>query len=146
MRFHAMLGGLCLLAGCVTGHSLPPSVTPPRMIAIVPGRFVAGSDPAETFAAHYPDANVAREQPTRTIVVAHRFAIGRTEVTRGEFARFVAATGWNPTDLVAFWPMARPTDGMWTWPMTGNHPVSGKAACIPLSASIWLMLVPMRAG
>lgn len=68
----------------------------PDMVRIAPGSFVAGSSSSETDAVHYPPDFAAREQPARTVTVMRPFAIGRTEVTRGQFARFVAATGWKP--------------------------------------------------
>jgi formylglycine-generating enzyme len=68
----------------------------PAMVRIEPGRFVYGSHAAETKAAGYPDTLAAREQPARVVTIVKAFAIGRTEVTRGDFARFVRATGWKP--------------------------------------------------
>lgn len=69
--------------------------TIPVMVRILPGQFVAGSPSAETDAVHYPQESAGREQPQRRVTVARAFAIGRTEVTRGQFAAFVAATGWK---------------------------------------------------
>lgn len=108
-----------------------PHIAPP-MVRIGPGSFVAGSDKAETDAAHYPDINAAREQPARTVTITRPFAIGRTEVTRGEFARFVAATGWKPDGPCSFladghansWQADTAHD--WTRPgfaQTDAHPV-----------------------
>lgn len=55
------------------------------MIRLAPGRVRVGSD------AHYPE-----ERPARDIDVAP-FRIAQTPVTVGEFASFVAATGWITT-------------------------------------------------
>lgn len=85
-----------LLSGCVSAAPLPD------MVRIEPGRFVAGSSQAETDAAGYPRADAAREQPVREVAIPRAFAIGRTEVTRGEFARFVAATRWTPDGGCSF--------------------------------------------
>lgn len=74
----------------------------PAMVQIAPGQFVAGSASAETDAVHYPPENAAREQPQRLVTVARTFAIGRTEVTRGQFAAFVKATGWKPDGPCSF--------------------------------------------
>lgn len=57
----------------------------PALVEIAAGRFRMGSDPGEVL--HDPG-----ESPQRTVTV-ERFAIGRTEVTRGEYRRFVDATG-----------------------------------------------------
>lgn len=110
----------------------------PSMIRLSAGRFIAGSDPAETEAAHYPFENARREQPAREVTVARPFAIGRTEVTRGQFARFVTATGWKPDGPCSFLPAG--LGGKWTadsahdWQhpgfvQTDDHPV----VCVDLT-------------
>lgn len=124
----------------------PPADTP-AMVRIAPGRFVAGSDRAETDAVHYPAINAAREQPARMVVVERAFAIGRTEVTRGQFARFAAATGWKPDGPCSFqvdgppvhWAMDLAHD--WQHPgfaQTDAHPV----VCVNLADAeayaVWL--------
>lgn len=60
----------------------------PGMVAIEPGAFRMGS-PADE-AGRAPDGH---EGPVRQMLLTRRFALGRTEVSVGEFARFVAATG-----------------------------------------------------
>lgn len=57
----------------------------PRMVVIPGGSFMMGSPPDE------PDRQ-ASEGPQRRVQVG-KFALGRTEVTRGEFRRFVQDTG-----------------------------------------------------
>lgn len=58
----------------------------PQMIVIPPGRSVMGS--AENEPVRDKD-----EGPQREIVIDRAFAVSKFEVTRGQFRRFVAATG-----------------------------------------------------
>ncbi|MBS0193508.1 MAG: SUMF1/EgtB/PvdO family nonheme iron enzyme [Proteobacteria bacterium] len=60
----------------------------PDMVVIPVGRFMMGS--ANDEAGH--DGN---ESPQRQIVFRHGFAMARTEITVGQFARFVRATGYK---------------------------------------------------
>ena len=102
-----MLFASLLAAGCATfGTDGAAGLDVPAMVRIAPGHFVAGSSPAETAAVHYPALNAAREQPAREVTIARAYAIGRTEVTRGEFARFVHATHWRPDGPCSFLPDA----------------------------------------
>ncbi len=68
----------------------------PSMVPLPAGVFAAGSVSAETVQAGVTSGQASQEQPQRTELIDRRFAIQRTEVTRGEFGRFVAATGWKP--------------------------------------------------
>jgi len=56
------------------------------MVEIPAGRFMMGSVPSEVL--HDPS-----EAPRRAVTI-QRFALGRTEITRGEFRRFVDSTGY----------------------------------------------------
>ena len=59
----------------------------PEMVVVPPGRFIMGS----------PDDEVGRyrqEGPQRDVRIAQAFALGRTEVTREQWARFVEDTGY----------------------------------------------------
>ena len=64
----------------------------PDMVPIYPGTFWSGSLPAETSRAGADAHYAAREQPRIRVHIAYGFAIGRTEVTVGQYAAFVRAT------------------------------------------------------
>jgi len=131
LRRHAIVAAALLASGCATvPHRARPTV--PQMVRIEPGTFIAGSSSRETDANHYPAINAAREQPARLVIIARAFAIGRTEVTRGQFAQFVAATGWKPDGPCSFFSEAPDrqwrTDAAHDWQHPGygqsdNHPV-----------------------
>lgn len=78
-----------LLVSIVTGCA-------PAAVRLPAGTFLAGSPAIETEALTVPPEQAAREQPQRMVQIGPGLAIQRTEVTRGEFARFAAATGWRP--------------------------------------------------
>ena len=61
----------------------------PDMVVIPAGTFTMGSDPAEIEQAGIPLVMSARERPRHPVAV-RSFAIGRTEITRGLYARFGA--------------------------------------------------------
>ena len=54
-----------------------------------------GAEKAEGLAWGMPEALSANERPVATITIAHSYAIGRTEVTRAQFAKFVKETGFT---------------------------------------------------
>ncbi|MDE0875062.1 MAG: SUMF1/EgtB/PvdO family nonheme iron enzyme, partial [Porticoccaceae bacterium] len=60
----------------------------PTMVVIEPGRFIKGSP--ETDAGSRDD-----ERPQHQVEINYNFAIGRHEVTRGEYGSFVKSTGHN---------------------------------------------------
>ncbi len=70
----------------------------PELVEIPAGTFIMGSAPGT------PEMNLTgrsrAESPPVTIHIERPFALGRTEVTRAQYAAFVAATGFNPN--VAF--------------------------------------------
>ena len=72
----------------------------PEMVVLPPGSFIMGSSPAEkTWAAANgaSPASVADEAP-RHEVSLRSFALGEYDVTRGEYAAFVRATGYSAGD------------------------------------------------
>jgi formylglycine-generating enzyme required for sulfatase activity len=102
----------------------------PEMVIVPAGQFVMGSPPDE------PEREGARESQVR-VAIAEPFAIGAFAVTRGEFAAFVAATGYQVDVGCYFW-----TGTTWveradrSWRETGfeqddRHPVT----CIDLKAA-----------
>ena len=54
-----------------------------------------GAEDAEGLAWGMPEALAANERPVAAITIAHSYAIGRTEVTRAQFAEFVEETGFT---------------------------------------------------
>ena len=63
----------------------------PELVAIPAGKFQLGSSADE-----YEHDVESGETPALSITIRKAFALGRFEVTRAEFARFVAATGYRP--------------------------------------------------
>ncbi len=64
----------------------------PQMIVLPGGTFMMGSPESETADLKVPDALAAREHPAHQVKVG-RFAIGVYEVTVGEYAAFMKASG-----------------------------------------------------
>ena len=58
----------------------------PEMVVVPVGSFTMGSPPNEQYRQN-------NEGPPHRVTITRPFAIGKYEVTRGEFARFVTATG-----------------------------------------------------
>ncbi len=135
--FRAPLTYLLAIAATLT-PAIASAVERPYMVTIRPGSFNAGSLPAETDAAHASREYAEREQPQLAMRIAYRFDIGRTEVTRGQFAAFVKATGWKPdggcASLVDGPTNTWATDPARTWDhpgfaQTDRHPV----VCVDLA-------------
>jgi formylglycine-generating enzyme required for sulfatase activity len=57
----------------------------PEMVVIPAGKFLMGSPPGES-------GRSDEEGPQRVVAIGRSFALGRYEVTRGEYARFVSST------------------------------------------------------
>jgi formylglycine-generating enzyme required for sulfatase activity len=78
-----------------------------RLVRVRAGRFVMGSADSD------PDAE-DDEKPAREVEISRDCWMGRTEVTRGQFARFVAETGYK-TDG------EKDGRGGWGWRAGGEH-------------------------
>jgi formylglycine-generating enzyme required for sulfatase activity len=82
--------------GCqaAAGDVLRDCVQCPDMIEIPAGSYTMGSPPGT------PEMNLTgrsrAESPSVTITISRAFALGRTEITRGQYAAFVDATGYDP--------------------------------------------------
>lgn len=77
---------LSTTAAAAPGPTLSDCATCPEMVTIPAGSFAMGSPDSE------PD-HEADESPVHTVTFAEPFAISRAEVTRGQYAAFVKATG-----------------------------------------------------
>jgi len=95
-------GELCAPQGRDPGAEFRDCAACPQMVVIPAGRFVMGS----------PEGEVGRgddEGPQRTVRIS-AFAAGKLEITRGQFAAFVRATGYDAGDRCYAYE-----DGSWAW-------------------------------
>ena len=93
----------------------------PEMVTVPAGSFMMGS----------PDSEADRldnEGPVHRVTIAEPFAVGKYEVTRGEFARFVSETGYAPDGRCWLEPtVGWSTEHSWRSPgftQTDDHPVT----------------------
>jgi len=86
--------------------------------------------PAGSFDIGSTDSNVQDEKPVRRITIDQPFAMGKSEITRGQFAAFVSATGHDTDDQCL-----KLDDGKWEtfgdndwrnpgYPQDDSHPVA----------------------
>jgi formylglycine-generating enzyme required for sulfatase activity/predicted Ser/Thr protein kinase len=108
-------------AGLSPGTVFRDCATCPEMIVIPPGRFVQGSTAVAS------DGEPA-DEPRRTVAIDYALAVGRYEITRRQYGRFVAATGHPSGGCNTYdgaWKMG--ADRSWQSPgfeQTATHPVT----------------------
>ena len=104
----------------------------PQMVVIPPGRYVKGSPPGEAVAEGTPERDARNETPQEPVSVDKVFAVSVTEVTRAQFADFVAEEGYDLEWQCITWDFAAnqwgARDMVWTWSDPGfeqgpDHPV-----------------------
>jgi sulfatase modifying factor 1 len=136
----AWIGVLAVLAVCQTGRAAPIhdfrdcTDVCPSMIVVGPGQFLMGraqspSDADDPEAKQVPESSRGDAMPQHSVVI-HAFAIGQYDVTREEFAAFVAETGYQIAES-CYGPNASRTDWDWTgkdwrnpgFPQTERDPV-----------------------
>jgi formylglycine-generating enzyme required for sulfatase activity len=66
------------------------------MVVVPAGRAMIGGEPVSQAKVGTPPEIAAHQTPRHEVRIARPFALGRTPVTRAQFARFVAATGYAP--------------------------------------------------
>ena len=74
------------------GKSLKDCPECPEMVVVPAGSFIMGS-PASEIGRRYS------EGPQRRVAIRRPFAVGKYEVTRAQFARFVAATRYSKSNM-----------------------------------------------
>ena len=72
--------------------------TCPVMVPIGPGTFEMGADDAENERERVPLSFREMTGPRRAVTIPSAFAIGKYEVTRAEFAEFIADSGYKPQE------------------------------------------------
>ncbi|MBV8778046.1 MAG: SUMF1/EgtB/PvdO family nonheme iron enzyme [Alphaproteobacteria bacterium] len=68
----------------------------PEMVVVPAGSFQMGAVPGEHERLSVPTLEAVRDEPQHKVTFARAFALGRLDVTRGEFASFASATGFHP--------------------------------------------------
>lgn len=136
-----MRGGLATIALAVVGiwpihaadapRQFRDCAACPEMVAIPPGRFMMGTTDTEIEAEKEPAQFARWEMPRHLVTIDYSFALGRTEITRAQYAAFVKDAGERPPSGCAEWDFAK---GQWdkdparTWREPQNfsgedHPV-----------------------
>ena len=78
------------------GSSFTDCAGCPEMVVVPAGSFTMGSHVKE-------DGRLSDEEPTHRVTIAKPFAVGRFEITRGQYAAFVEATGHKTGDTCWIW-------------------------------------------
>jgi formylglycine-generating enzyme required for sulfatase activity len=73
----------------------------PEMVVIPPGEFMMGGTPAEHewSKSYYYKKEIKWEKPRHKVTIKKNFAVGKFEVTRGQYNKFVSATGQGHGDF-----------------------------------------------
>jgi formylglycine-generating enzyme required for sulfatase activity len=141
MASRFLLGALLLLgaAGVEAQEARAPQSfrdcdSCPEMVVVPAGTFILGTPPADL-----PDHADPAEEQAALLRIPRPFALGRHEVTRAEFERFIAATGYEVRPGCRSWDdsLARfNDDARRTWQnpgrpreATATHPVN----CVSLA-------------
>ena len=105
----------------------------PEMVVIPPGEFMMGGTPAEhewfTGRMGGKQEYVDWEKPRHKVTFKKKFAVGKFEVTRGQYSKFVSATGRGDGDgcYIFDGKWKKETSRNWRSPgyeQTDEHPVA----------------------
>jgi formylglycine-generating enzyme required for sulfatase activity/tRNA A-37 threonylcarbamoyl transferase component Bud32 len=88
------------------GDTFQDCDTCPAMVVIPSGQFVQGTPSAQ-------ETQASREGPVHLVSIDHPFAMGRFEITRQQFGRFAAETGFTADGCDVY-------DGQWVQQATMN--------------------------
>lgn len=137
-----LLSGACQAAdtsvqpgGTGAGKILRDCPNCPELVVIPAGTFTMGSTPAETAAAGVPEARAVNEQPAVRVTVGRAFALGRYELTIGEFRAFARETGFKATPgCFGFKDKSWALFAAATWDAPG-HPVTDRHPAMCLNSA-----------
>src|SRR5690349_1770007 len=100
-RIDILLAVSCILRGCMTtlpsqaqtpapGTSFRDCSNCPEMVVVKQGKFTMGAPAGEE--ETLPEQWRGHAAPRHLVTIRHKFAIGKFDVTRDEYAQFVAET------------------------------------------------------
>lgn len=131
-----------ILAGALAGSAMAQAQTPepvtsfrdcsegcPEMVVVKPGTFTMGAPAGEEARVNLPNQLRGLAVPQHAITIQHKFAIGKFDVTRDEYAQFVAETQRPDADSCITNDASGgfiTTNGNWHapgFPQTGGDPV-----------------------
>lgn len=119
------------LTGCMNGDAKPapaPGTTfhdckdCPEMVVIPSGSFMMGSERTERMRAN----ELRPEGPVHRVTIAKPFAAGKYEVTNKEFAAFVKATGYLPSQSCQIAGVKDTPGKTWREPDYGRPPADNE--------------------
>lgn len=90
-----ILAALALLEPAVANETFRDCADCAEMVVVPAGGFTMGSPPAEGISVAGPESHLGYLGRPRHEVAVSSFAIGRYDVTRAEFAAFVASSGYD---------------------------------------------------
>ena len=101
---HAFLATLLLISiGPAAAQNLLQDCPEcPELVVLEAGEFTMGSDASALERPFLAPDRVLGEQPPQRIRLANGFAIGRTEVTVGEYRQFIEATGHQSSECLNY--------------------------------------------
>src|SRR5579871_4652581 len=141
MRFYLLAGLVAILltiapawAQGKSTRSFRDCANCPEMFSIPPGSFTMGVASGEEEREGVPEPRRGRSEPQHQVSIGHAFAIGKFDVTRGQFAAFIRATGYQAADTNCVvmhkaeerWKSDEQPGYSWRdpgFPQTDQHPV-----------------------
>jgi sulfatase modifying factor 1 len=104
VRHVVLLAALACAAGSLSGTAQSAARAfrdcrdCPEMVAIAPGSFTMGASQEEEEREGVVSGLKGRAQPQHLVRIANAYSLGKYPVTRGEFAAFVADSGYATAD------------------------------------------------
>ncbi len=153
MRFGLTAVALVLTAGSANaadgdmkgGTGFKDCPTCPEMVVIPPGSIVQGRDGRDVMEPE------RYEGPPHKVTIGYSFAVGKTEVTTGQFRAFVNATGYKADLACNIWDgktaFKEPNTG-WSDPKYGRPPADDEpGACLSwLDAKAYIKWLSEKSG
>ena len=130
----AAITGALMMVGCTQTPAPGTSFRDcssgcPEMVVVQQGRFTMGAPAGEEERENLPDQRRGRSVPQHLVTIRHKLAIAKFDVTRDEYAQFVAETNRPDPDSCETLNASGTfiaTNGNWHspgFPQTGRDPV-----------------------